>query len=227
MAPSTEPEDFDKPYVLLCEGVGDERFFKKLFEQRGIGKDFHIRVPFRGEGGVASFGHELTNISVNEFFLANVKAVLVVGDNDSDMQASFALIQKEITKAQGFGVPDAERTVAKSEGDLPPLVVLMIPLGTTGNLESLCLTAAYSKFGLQQELDAFVATTPAQGWEIGKQAKMRMQTILAATNERRPDAGFAGHWNSADKYRIPVDHECFNDLVTFLADFPVLIAAAI
>jgi len=87
--------------------------------------------------------------------------------NDFRQCRRHSLYKKELQKAQGFGVPDAERTVAKSEGDLPPLVVLMIPLGTTGNLESLCLTAAYSKFGLQQELDAFVATTPRTGWEIG------------------------------------------------------------
>ena len=117
----------------------------------------------------------------------------------------------------------AERTVAHSKNGLPPVVVLMIPLGAVGNLESLCLAAAHSKFGLQQEFDAFVAQTPAQGWPVGKQAKMRMQTLLASTNKKQPDAGFAGHWNGDEKYRVPVDHNSFDDLVTFLKDFPALV----
>jgi hypothetical protein len=220
-------ENFDKPHVLLCEGVGDERFFRRLFEQRNIGSNFHIRVPFReGEygGGVTNFGSDLTRISVNESFLENVKAVLVVADNDSNMEESFAAVQAELRKAEGFGVPDAERTVGKSTYPLPQVVVLMIPPGTTGNLESLCLTAAYSKFGLEQHLDAFVANTPAHEWSIGKQSKMRMQALLAATNKRRPDAGFAGHWNSAEQYRVPVDHACFDELANFLTSFPALVA---
>lgn len=213
--------NFEKPYVLLCEGVGDERFYQRLFEQRHIGSEFYVHVC----RGITNIGSELTKISVNESFLASVKAVLVVADNDSDMEASFAAVQAELKKAGGFGVPSVERTPAKSEGDLPPIVVLMIPLGATGNLESLCLTAGYSKFGLQQELDAFVAQTQAKDWSVGKQAKMRMQTLLASTNRKQPDAGFAGHWNCDESFRVPVDHACFNDLVTFLASFPVLVGA--
>lgn len=149
---------------------------------------------------------------------------LVVADNDSDMAASFAAVQAELGKTDGFGVPTAERIVARSNDDLPPVVVLMIPMGKMGNLESLCLEAAYSKFGLQQSLDGFVSATPAQGWPIGKQAKMRMQSILAATNNKQPDAGFAGHWNCPEKFSVPLDHSCFDELVTFLTCFPALVA---
>lgn len=219
--------NFDKPYVLLCEGVGDERFYRRLFEKRQIGADFYIRVPYKEGvygGGITNFGSDLDIIAVNQSFLDNVKAVLLVADNDSDMAASFAAVQAELRKTDGFGVPSTERAVAKSKNGLPPIVVLMIPMGRTGNLESLCLGAAYSKFGLQQPLDVFVSATPAQGWSIGKQAKMRIQTILAATNNKQPDAGFAGHWNSAEKFRIPLDHACFDELATFLADFPALVA---
>jgi hypothetical protein len=219
--------NFDKPYVLLCEGVGDERFYRRLFERRQIGSDFYIRAPYREGvygGGITNFGSDLNIIAVNQSFMDNVKAVLVVSDNDTDMAASLAAVQTELRKADGFGVPGSERTVAKSKNGLPPVVILMIPMGRTGNLESLCLGAAYSKFGLQQPLDSFVSATPAQGWSIGKQAKMRMQTILSATNDKQPDAGFAGHWNSPEKFRVPLDHQCFDELVTFLTDFPTLLA---
>jgi hypothetical protein len=186
-------------------------------------------VPYKeGEygGGVTNFGADLKNIAVNESFLTNVKVVLVVADNDSDEAASFASAQAQIRRARGFGVPDMERTVAKSDDGLPSIVILMIPMGKSGNLESLCLEAAHSKFGLEEPLNAFVAATPANVWSIGKQAKMRMQSILAATNHKQPDAGFAGHWSSPEQYRIPVDHSCFDDLANFIADFPALVASA-
>ncbi|MGY3366231.1 hypothetical protein ACVWZL_003356 [Bradyrhizobium sp. GM2.4] len=211
-------QEFDKPFVLLCEGVGDQRFYLKLFEGRNIGADFSIRVA----GGVSNFGSDLANIAVSESFLANVKAVLVVADNDSEPSESFEAVQAEIKKAPDFGVPAAEQTVAKSKNGLPPVVVLMLPIGAPGNLECLCLEAAHAKFGLKAELDAFVAATPAMGWSIGKQSKMRMQAILAASNRKQPDAGFAGHWSTPEKYHIPVDHSCFDDLANFLSNFSAL-----
>jgi len=221
-------DSFEKPYVLLCEGVGDERFYHGLFEKRQIGSEFHIRSPYKeGEyqGGITNFASDLNNISTNESFLTSVKAVLVVADNDTDKQVSFAAIQSQIKLADGFGVPAQERIVAKSKNDLPSIVILMIPLGLPGNLESLCLEAAYSKFGLKAELDTFVSSTPAKDWSVGKQAKMRMQTILAATNRKQPDAGFAGHWKSKEQFRVPVEHACFDDLANFLRDFPSLVSA--
>jgi hypothetical protein len=78
--------------------------------------------------------------------------------------------------------------------------------------------------GLKEPLDTFVKATPAQHWSLGKQAKMRVQTVLAATNKSQPDTGFTGHWMQPLEYQIPVDHECFNGLVTFLRDFEALIA---
>jgi hypothetical protein len=218
---------FEKPYVLLCEGVGDEKFYQRLFERRQIGSDFHIRRPFKEGaygGGITNYGSDLNNISVSESFLAKVKAVLVVADNDSDMVDSFSTVQAELRKADGFGVPEVEQDVANSKHGLPKVVVLMIPMGKPGNLESLCLEAVHFKFGLKQELDTFVSSAPAQGWSIGKQAKMRIQTMLAATNQKQPDAGFAGHWSSPPQFRVPVDHSCFDDVVTFLRNFPALVA---
>jgi hypothetical protein len=219
--------DFDKPHVLLCEGVSDERFYNRLFQVRNIGSDFTVRSPSKEGaygGGVTNFGEDLRNISVSESFLENVKAVLVVGDNDSDMAASLQIVRDQLKSAPGFGVPDVERVVAESTGGLPKVVILMLPMGEPGNLESLCLEAAYAKFGLKQELDTFVATSPARDWSVGKQAKMRMQTILAATNKSKPDAGFGGHWSSPDKYHLPVDHQCFNELADFLVGFPAMVA---
>jgi hypothetical protein len=222
-------EPFDhRPYLLLCEGVGDLRFYKRLFEARNIGADFTVRVPFidgKYAGGRPQFGRYLTSISVDQAFADNVKAVLIVSDNDTVPADSFAEVQEQLRKAEIFAVPNAEMEVARKK-DSPAVVTLMLPMGSVaGNLESLCLNAANSKWpDITPHLDTFVISTPANNWTVGKQAKMRMQTILAATNSRQPDTGFAGHWGQATEFRVPLDHPCFDTLVAFLTNFSAFVA---
>jgi hypothetical protein len=218
-------ERFEKPFVLLCEGRGDRTFFERLFEARGIPDLFSLAVPLvNGEyaGGRAAFGRYLSSVSVDETFMQNVKAVLIISDNDSDPEASFKEVQHELRSAR-FPVPDAVQTLARKR-PLPATVVLMLPIGSPGNLENTCLPAAYSKWNLEAPLDEFVKRTPANSWQIGKQAKMRIQTILAATNEKQPDTGFSGHWKQAQEYQIPLDHACFDGIAEFLKDFPDLVS---
>jgi hypothetical protein len=223
---SSEPFD-SRPYTLLCEGVGDLRFFASLFDQRGIGKDFTVRVPvINGEvgGGRSQFGRYLSSLYLDQSFTDNVKALLVVSDNDDDPAQSFAEVKQQISLAKTFAVPAAERTVARLDSS-PAVVVLMLPMGgIVGNLESLCLLAAYSKWPIKGVLDIFVSKTSPAKWPFGKQAKMRMQTILASINDKQPDTGFAGSWRQALKHQVPLDHPCFDEVVQFLTDFPALLA---
>jgi hypothetical protein len=215
---------FALPWVSLCEGRGDQRFFARLLESHEFDDNFDIRVPIIDgsyQGGRTNFGRYLSSISVDESFLTNVTAVLIVSDNDD--ASAFGEVQAQLRKATGYGIPDGELQVAKSVG-FPSVVILMIPMGGVGNLEMLCLRAAYEKWKLELPLDAFVAECPAKSWDAGKQAKMRIQTILAATNDSQPDTGFAGHWFQPEKYRIPLTCDCFTDLVEFLTTtFPELV----
>jgi hypothetical protein len=225
MIPSVT-EKFDRPWVLLCEGPGDHRFFHRLFEVRGIPEKFSIRYPHKDgkwSGGRGAFGADLLNISVNEDFITNVKAILVVSDKDDDPDKSLKEVIAEIKKAKDLPHPSDHLVVAKKK-DQPSVVILMLPLDGKGNLETLCLESAHAAWGLKAELDAFVDACPAKSWGIAKQSKMRMQTILAATNDDQPDAGFTAHWTQKPKYQIPLDNVCFDELVEFLNKFGELIA---
>ena len=156
---------FDRPWLLLCEGESDKRFLDRLLEARAIGSNFFVQFPDRHESqqaGRSLFGHYLNTIATtSESFHQNVRAVLIISDNDDNPGNSFAEVQTQLLAAGGFGVPDADQAVAKADG-FPDTVILMIPFGERGNLETLCLPAAYHKWPFRGHLDTFVASTPAE-----------------------------------------------------------------
>lgn len=219
-------EDFDRPWLLLCEGLADKKFFHQLISYHSVCLgQFNIYFPDRhGKtgGGKGKFGWYLSLASVSEGFIDNVRTVLIVADNDDDMTVSFTEIQSSLRQAS-FPAPDSERTVARKK-NYPDVVVLMMPSGESGNLETLCLSAAYNKWGLQTALDKYIEATPACKWPISKQSKTRLHAILAATCETKPDTSFAHLWQEQEEFHIPLDDPCFTDLVEFLKNFDDLLS---
>jgi hypothetical protein len=217
----TKEYSFDaRPWLILCEGESDKRFLDNLIVARGIPNSFQIRFPDRGRvgcGGRSEFGPWLALVrETSELFNKNIRSVLIVSDNDQDPVASLEAVKASLAKAVGFPVPDTERVIAKAD-TYPDIVVLMLPHGEPGTLETLCLRAAYDKWAATKApLDAFVGGTAAKGWHIGKQSKMRLQSLIAATCEARPDAGFAGLWRENEKFHIPLKSAAFDDISDFL-----------
>lgn len=220
-------KDFDRPWLLLCEGLAGKMFFHQLIGYHGVCVDqFNIYFPHRyGEpgGGKGKFGWYLSTASVSEGFIDNVKAVIIVADNDDDVNTSFTEIQSGLRQAS-FPVPDSERAIARKR-DYPDVVVLMIPFGEPGNLETLCLSAAYNKWGLQTALDNYIDASPASSWSVGKQSKTRLHAILAATCETKPDTSFAHLWQEQEEFHIPLDDPCFTDLIEFLKNLDDLLSS--
>jgi hypothetical protein len=217
----------DRPFLILCEGEGDKRFIDNLIAFRGIANEFQVRFPDRGNtgtGGRSKFGPWLSDrMDLSEDFRQNIKAVLIVSDNDLVPAISFKEVQDSLRKSNGFPIPDAERTVRQVR-NFPPIVILMIPDGVPGNLETLCVQAALQKWPhVQTPLATFVGAIGVSAWEVGKQDKMRLQTILASTGEERPEAGFVGHWRCNDKYHLPLGHNSFDTIETFLRGFRVMV----
>ena len=225
----TSAETFERPWLLLCEGRADKMFFHKLIGHYNIFPgQFTVLFPgqkSRDGGGRGKIGSWLSTIYVaSQTFRENVKAVLIVSDNDDDPAASFLEVQAELRKA-AFGVPANERTVARN-GNQPAIVVLMIPMDEPGNLETLCVRAAHNKWNLQAPLEQYLDATPAATWRPGKQSKMRMQVILAATCETKPDTSLAHHWQEREEFHIPIGDPTFNEIVRFMRGFETLIAGA-
>ena len=217
---------FDREWVILCEGEADKRFLDRLIQFHDITPvKFSVHFPSRGDdptGGRGKFGRWLAAAhETSQSFQDNVGAVLVISDNDDNRAASFGEVAAGLT-AGGFPVPQQERVVARQR-DYPDIVVLMIPIGENGNLETLCVRAAYSKWDLEGCLDTYVAGTPAAQWRLGKQSKMRMQALLAATCETQPDISLAYVWQQREEFHLPLGDPAFAGIVEFLTDFENLL----
>lgn len=219
--------EFDeRPWLILCEGETDKRFLDRLITNRGIENSFQVRFPHRGgkdkRAGRSRFGPWLGVAYENQDFRNNVRAVLVVSDNDTDPAVSLTEVRDSLKESDGFPIPDNAREIARKDG-FPPLAVLMIPNGSPGGLETVCVSAAYSRFPIKGPVDTFMNSTAAAGWSAGKQSKMQLQSIIAATCATRPDAGFSGHWWENEQYHIPLDHQAFDDIANFLSGFRAMV----
>ncbi len=219
-------QSFNNPWLILCEGRDDHAFFSKLITHLGLRGSFEIRYPNkhnRDSGGRDKFGSWISNQLLDRTFVETVKAILIVSDSDEDPSKSFGQVQQSL-KANNLPTPLAERSIARASGS-PDIVVLMIPEGGAGNLETLCIKSALNKWHFEEVLNTFISQTPASAWDAGKQDKAKIHALLAVTCKSKPGTSLAYHWQEADEYHIPVNDPCFDDISTFLRDFETLITA--
>src|SRR5437868_6035067 len=121
-------KEFLKPWFVLCEGAADVQVFQRLVERCNLSDKFDVDCPPSGAtGGRAGFAHYMRSvIDASSTFRNNVKAVLIVSDNDDDLKQSLDEVKAEVRKMSPLPVPANERTVAKAAGQ-PSVVILMVP----------------------------------------------------------------------------------------------------
>ncbi len=126
--------------VIVCEGQGDQAFFLNLIKTRGLPKFtvvFPNDKPDQGiPGGVDGFAGRLRALRAERGF-DKIEGIIVVSDNDSNPETSFARVQRQVTEACGYPVPTEPLEVARGASG-PPITVMMLPrTGQPGNLETL------------------------------------------------------------------------------------------
>lgn len=211
--------------LLLCEGQGDEAFFRHLITERGL-PQFQIVFP-KKEGtpaGKDAFGHFLVGLRAAPG-VEKLAGILIVSDNDNDPHRSFGLVQGQIRSAEKYAVPNNPLEPAKVAG-LPTIVVMMIPwTGEPGNLETLCLTSAYAgRTEIKVCLDAYCQCTGTDRWDVKRQSQMRMRSLLSAICASDPNTGLPYVWSRRENL-IPLNHTCFDQVSDFLRNFDALIGA--
>lgn len=219
-------ELISKPRVIVCEGKGDESFFKHLIKEREL-PEFFVTCPIEGvePGGNQGFGDRLRSLRTEG--TKKVVGLLVVSDNDDNPTSSFNRVREQIASAGGYGVPDEPLVVAKGHSTDPPIVVMMVPwAGRTGQLETLCLEAMSDRWpDITRCVHELSQCTGAADWESqGKREKMRLRAMLASLCRTDPNISLQFAWSKTPSDMIPLNHSAFDQIANFLWDFDQVVA---
>jgi hypothetical protein len=223
--------DFTKPRFLLCEGDDDKGFLEALIRARGL-PEFQVchaaecnaaGPDGRGIGGRSGFRHSLdSGIQVLSGF-GQLKAILIVSDNDS--ARSFRDVQDEL-RAVGQTPPARTSEVGSIFGK--PLAIFMVPNANLfGDLESLALPAIHQKWPKARMcVPLFLKCTGALKYFGG--AKWTKRASVSKARARAAAVGF----NEDDPYKgigylfkngtLSARHGCFDGIAEFLQNFDTL-----
>ncbi len=212
-------EKFVKSRFMLCEGDDDKGFFEAL--TRSLDIEFQIchvaELNKQNTGGVSAFGSSLKGIRITTGFRDVLKAVLLVANNhvagESDKLIRNALFDS------GFTPPVAQG--CRGYMDEKPVVILTVPMGSPGGIETLVLPAIYDKWPEAERcVDAFLESTGANAWAKGKSLdKARARAAIVGFHERDPYKGIGHLFRNGT---LSLDHPCFDEIKQFLKDFDSL-----
>jgi hypothetical protein len=209
------PRSYTEERLLVCEGQTDVYLFRQLLRIKAIsGFDMdYPKIDDDPSGGVDKFGQHLRNVALQEDFIANVKTIIVVSDNDDNR--AFGRVCHQIQHA-GYSVPQKAGEFVSTR-NRPRLGILMIPSDPPGCLETLCRQAAERKWpALVQPLNAYMLASPSSQWSATKQSKTAVECIMAATCRQQPEVTLGNLWQKDIQYHIPLEDPAFKDIVDFL-----------
>jgi uncharacterized protein DUF3226 len=216
-----------KQHVILCEGSGDDAFFRHLIEVRAL-PDFRILTPrFVTETrGIDAFKARLQALKLERGFEA-IRGLVIFADNDGDPGSSFGNVRSQVEAAGDFGIPNRPLAVAKSRNQFPSVVIYMMPSeDQKGRLETLCLVSMREAHAAASEcIDQLAVCTGADKWEPHKKEKMLLRAMIATICTEDPNTSLTYAW-SRKVDLIPLSHPCFDPIAKFLSDFPSMIAAS-
>jgi hypothetical protein len=219
---------FKKERLILCEGTTDKAFFCQLIQAKRL-PDFQVQYPWgvtETSGGLSKYSRFLNGAKSVEFEKI-VRGILLVADRDSDSAAQFRLVTSQL-RDRGFGVPDRELQYVRSPNGLPSVAIMMLPLNRQiGNLESVVLPVALEHWAqMAGPLNTYFGASEAGNWEVGKQDKMKVQCLIAATCEPNPYGSLSTIYTEDVRYHLPLDSPHLEDVAQVLRDFDAGIAAA-
>jgi len=135
----------NKPYLqrlMICEGVEDCCFFKRLIEARALPRFYvyHSGIKRGSPGGETRFSAGLREFSVHYTKqYRQLKDILIVADNDNDPPAKFKNVQTQIDEFFGNGTAPAAPLVRVKKHPNPAITIMMIPwTNINGAIETLC-----------------------------------------------------------------------------------------
>ena len=212
-------------FLIVCEGDGDEAFFRHLCTERGI-QGYKAEKTGTGNSGFLPYFQGLLGRSGIE----RLKGVIVVSDNDDAPDESFSEVRDQLKKAKVPHPENALEIVKWPTLDFA-LSVMMIPFSSgkceRGCLETLLLESVTQKFpDLHDCCNRYTACVGADHWANSQSIdKMKLRCMLSAAWEEDPNLGLQ-HALNPTKALVPLDHKSFDEIAAFLTAFPDLAVRA-
>ena len=196
-----------KPRLLLVEGNDDNQFFRRLIERRrGVNEIQQTDIQIDRFAESAKLSAFLANVIVPalERVQSPVRAVGIVRDADGSYSSAFQSVQGALRHAN-LPVPNAPLENAHGAlvgGDDVSIVAYIFPdNGSTGDLETLCLSAV-REMAAMPCVDGYFDCLRSIGHVPRQESKARLRAFLSANVDnpelRSGEAIAAGviPWNS-------------------------------
>ncbi len=183
MGPRINPKDLTRPVQLIGEGDTDAEFVQSLTVAHSVDDVF----DFHAAGGKHGFEAKLRALQQLRGW-RDVKAVVIVSDNDDDPATALADRRKQAGRAlAGVAWPEQSWTLADGS---PAVSFVMLPgPNETGCLETLLREIAWrtSDGDAGREcVEEFARCTGVNDWSPSEQAKMRWHALVAGLNRADP-----------------------------------------
>lgn len=221
------PRKITKSYIAICEGTADVDTFRVLVAKKRI-RNIEFICPDKDTSG--GFGknyfYGVLDAITGVRGFENLKGILLVQDTDDDPNIALREMKAQVKKAnkgfitnEKFTIPN-QLLVPYFSANRPPLMFVTIPwIDEKGALETLILPSLESKFPKIQEClnnyyDCSQPLNHINEWNVSKQSKMRLASMVAAICRKDPTCAIQNMW-SKDEFKDLMEHECF-DKVTQL-----------
>ncbi len=209
--------ELNQPTLVVCEGKRDASFILHLAESRGIDgiqigfPDLYTSNTY-GKDGLREF---LRNLRVRVGF-KDLRHLVILRDRNGSAEVAFKEVIRQIADAGQYSVPTALEHEASG---IPPITVRLIPdSDTEGNLDVLLLGAIEADYAPNRCFDGYRQCCGIGSLAVGKLAKIRLTTIVAASCHKNPSCSLAFVWNEGGN-PISLNSKTFDSISDFLRQF--------
>jgi hypothetical protein len=209
-----------QPYLLLCEGKQDKKFFEALFSAHSIG-GFLVECPEEkeeGAGGVDQYPSYFTGLIART--RPSLKGFIVTTDCDTDATTAFVKVADWLDQ-KGYTRPTAPLAITPQPFNFAVMILTIPPGMVDGCLETLLYPAATTKWAsLVSCVDAFWNCI---GVGVGlrstnHESKVKLRVLLAAAYPKNPNLTLARIWDDPAT-TLPLTTANFNPLLSEIRKF--------
>jgi hypothetical protein len=219
-----EPQGRDiRPFVIVCEGMGDCTFVNHLLKHLAIA-DCCVGCPSDKTGGgqgwekIPAYLSGIRTLTKDRNILSGIA---VIADANRSLQKKFKVIKKGFQDAQ-FPKPKSPYSIVSAHAPHPRIGLYFIPRkGKSGTLEHLLLEAAFKQRpALERCVDQFsiCARTKVGNWKSNERAKMKLSALVSVSCRKNPWASSNTMWGDKG-CPVPINSGCFQEIKQFLSDF--------